>query len=727
MLALVAALVLSLLSVLAPVAANAEDGAARSISGVVSLPEGADAALLADVRVSATAANDASADAAAAATPAADGSYALEGLAAEAYNVSFEVTGAAAEALEGQAFGVTEEFPDGQVVDLAASDRVDVNAALEIVVAVASVEADAVVPAEEAPAAEAIADEATESEVVDEVQDRLEALSASEEADAQLTEALAGADVTDANQVGAIDAEAAGVADGEPVVAAAPVDEGDAVYVAAASGTRTISGKVSMPAGYESWLSSARVFLFDSKGSNSKTVKVNASTGVWSASVVPGQYKVEFYLASSTQIVTRNWFPNQASVTTAKYIDVRSNNASKVNASMKLGVDLSGKVSLPSGFDVTRTELYALNSRGQAIAVTYPRSNGSYSFYALPAGDLWFLASTDNASYKLQGVQFLKTGGKTKHTPAAGKVSTRNLAGTTAKSTINGTINVTGGLPKDFMRAANIYQKVDGIWFPMYYSWQNFPAYKGIALAKGDYAVEFTAKTGRDVAKGEWYNKKSSRAKANIIKLTGSNKATGINGTLSSGSSGQVSPFVDVKTNHKFYNEIAWMFYSGTSTGVRKGGKAYYQPKNGVSREAMAAFMYRMNAPANYKAPKKSPFKDVSTKHKFYKEISWMYTSGLSTGVRSSSGRNYMPKDRVSREAMAAFMFRQYAKPSYKAYGSSFNDVNKKHKFYKEIQWMNDTGLSTGVRSRYGKAYQPKNTVTREAMAAFLFRNALNN
>lgn len=35
-----------------------------------------------------------------------------------------------------------------------------------------------------------------------------------------------------------------------------------------------------------------------------------------------------------------------------------------------------------------------------------------------------------------------------------------------------------------------------------------------------------------------------------------------------------------------------------------------------------------------------------------------MYTSGLSTGVSSSGGREYRPSDRLTREAMAAFMYR---------------------------------------------------------------------
>ncbi|WP_449282919.1 S-layer homology domain-containing protein, partial [Leucobacter sp.] len=69
--------------------------------------------------------------------------------------------------------------------------------------------------------------------------------------------------------------------------------------------------------------------------------------------------------------------------------------------------------------------------------------------------------------------------------------------------------------------------------------------------------------------------------------------------------------------------------------------------------------MFRMQAPKGYKAPKTSPFSDVKPGQKFYKEITWMYKSGLSTGVKQKSGKpKYMPKSSVTREAMAAFIYR---------------------------------------------------------------------
>lgn len=189
--------------------------------------------------------------------------------------------------------------------------------------------------------------------------------------------------------------------------------------------------------------------------------------------------------------------------------------------------------------------------------------------------------------------------------------------------------------------------------------------------------------------------------------------------------------FTDVSPGAPFYTEIAWMLDSGLSTGASTPAGRAYQPKNSVSREAMAAFLYRLktpkgaSAPVGYKIPTSSPFADVATSHKFYKEIAWMSASGTSTGTARGSGKPYYdPKATVSREAMAAFLSRIEQDSGYQVPTTShFTDVSRSHKFYKQISWMYDSGLSTGVKQPSGKPkYQPNAGVSREAMAAFIYR-----
>ncbi|MHA3725094.1 S-layer homology domain-containing protein [Leucobacter sp. HY1910] len=122
----------------------------------------------------------------------------------------------------------------------------------------------------------------------------------------------------------------------------------------------------------------------------------------------------------------------------------------------------------------------------------------------------------------------------------------------------------------------------------------------------------------------------------------------------------KVSPFADIKPGDKFYKEIAWMYTSKLSTGTKQAsGKPKYLPKQGVTREAMSAFLFRMDTKTKPATLKTSPFADMTPKSKFYKEISWMYRTGLSTGTKQPSGKpKYLPKSTVTREAMAAFIYR---------------------------------------------------------------------
>lgn len=121
------------------------------------------------------------------------------------------------------------------------------------------------------------------------------------------------------------------------------------------------------------------------------------------------------------------------------------------------------------------------------------------------------------------------------------------------------------------------------------------------------------------------------------------------------------SPFADVSPSHSYYPAIVWMHQQGLSTGVKQpSGKPHYKMSSPVTRESMAVFMYRMDSSARkYKAPKKSPFRDVSPGDKHYRIIAWMGDSGLSTGTKHADGtRTYRPKANVTRGETAVFLYR---------------------------------------------------------------------
>ena len=187
-----------------------------------------------------------------------------------------------------------------------------------------------------------------------------------------------------------------------------------------------------------------------------------------------------------------------------------------------------------------------------------------------------------------------------------------------------------------------------------------------------------------------------------------------------------VSPFSDLTGGQQFLAEMNWMHKQGISTGwAEKNGTRTYRPLQSVSREAMAAFMYRLKGSPKFTAPAKSPFTDVSVSNPYYKEISWLASQKISTGwVQKNKTKVFRPQAPVDRDAMAAFLYRLSGSPKYTpAKKSPFVDVAVSHQFYKEISWLSAKGISTGWPAAQGKAaYKPTQTVARDAMAAFMKR-----
>ncbi|MHA7281702.1 GH25 family lysozyme [Arthrobacter sp. TMS2-4] len=185
------------------------------------------------------------------------------------------------------------------------------------------------------------------------------------------------------------------------------------------------------------------------------------------------------------------------------------------------------------------------------------------------------------------------------------------------------------------------------------------------------------------------------------------------------------TPFRDVAASHVFAKEITWMSTSGISGGwAAAGGTKEYRPSVAVSRDVMAAFLYRMAGSPAFTAPKTSPFTDVTPQATFYKEISWMAASGISTGWAAPGGKKeYRPHVAVSRDVMAAFLYRMAGSPAFTApTTSSFADVIPQTTFYKEMSWMAASEISGGWAVGGTKEYRPHIPVTRDVMAAFLYR-----
>jgi hypothetical protein len=111
-------------------------------------------------------------------------------------------------------------------------------------------------------------------------------------------------------------------------------------------------------------------------------------------------------------------------------------------------------------------------------------------------------------------------------------------------------------------------------------------------------------------------------------------------------------------------------------------------------------------------------FADVPADHAFAEEISWLVAEGITTGF---PGNEFRPGAAVSRQAMAAFLFRFAGASAPACTGAAFVDVGADHVFCREISWLVAEGITTGFP---GNEFRPGAAVSRQAMAAFLFRFA---
>jgi hypothetical protein len=172
--------------------------------------------------------------------------------------------------------------------------------------------------------------------------------------------------------------------------------------------------------------------------------------------------------------------------------------------------------------------------------------------------------------------------------------------------------------------------------------------------------------------------------------------------------------FRDVTGSYQFYKEISWMSDKGITTGYQDH---WFYPERQVSREAFAAFMFRLAGEPSVSLPSKSPFKDVKTTDPFYKAIVWLEDEGITTGW---ADQTFRPDWSISRSAMAAFLYRYEDRPSYSAPKSSpFKDMTTSSKFYKEVAWLASSGMTTGYSDG---TFRPYSGTSRAATSAFLFR-----
>ncbi|MBV7362989.1 S-layer homology domain-containing protein [Actinomycetaceae bacterium TAE3-ERU4] len=193
---------------------------------------------------------------------------------------------------------------------------------------------------------------------------------------------------------------------------------------------------------------------------------------------------------------------------------------------------------------------------------------------------------------------------------------------------------------------------------------------------------------------------------------------------------------IDIPQTHPFWDTGDWFPFEGEIAWARKKGIARgyfdfsFRPETLITRQALAAFFYRLAGSPNFTPPPKPTFRDVGPQDPFYKEIEWMSKTGISTGWNDKTFRPGLP---LQRNALAAFIKRYCDSTSIGCHRllkevpnngvQNFSDMEETAPFAKEIGWLASSGITTGITpDKFG----PLLPVERGAMIAFIFRMAEN-
>lgn len=163
-----------------------------------------------------------------------------------------------------------------------------------------------------------------------------------------------------------------------------------------------------------------------------------------------------------------------------------------------------------------------------------------------------------------------------------------------------------------------------------------------------------------------------------------------------------------------FYTEaVGWLESEGLTTGV--GSTGLFQPDRVVTRAEAATFLWRIEGSPS--APP-SGFSDVPSSAYFAPAVGWLRQQGLTTGVAGSN--TYAPFAPVTRAELSTLLWRHAGRPAGRPV--PFPDVAPNAFYTDAVEWMVDTGLTTGVGCT--GLFQPNTGLTRGMLATFLHRYA---
>ena len=180
-----------------------------------------------------------------------------------------------------------------------------------------------------------------------------------------------------------------------------------------------------------------------------------------------------------------------------------------------------------------------------------------------------------------------------------------------------------------------------------------------------------------------------------------------------SGQQGGVSGFQDVGQNDWFASAVRYVTGKSLMNGE---STTAFAPNENMSRAMLATVLYRMSGET---AEADSSFRDVSSSAYYAAAVNWASSEGIVNGTGADV---FSPNASITREQLAAMLYRYAGEPSVSADLSAYTDtVDISPYASKAVEWCVAKGILSGESAT---RLAPQDTATRAECAAMLQRFA---
>ena len=210
-----------------------------------------------------------------------------------------------------------------------------------------------------------------------------------------------------------------------------------------------------------------------------------------------------------------------------------------------------------------------------------------------------------------------------------------------------------------------------------------------------------------------WYSDEALTQKVTSVKLTAN---TTVYAKWTENAVTPTLPFTDVKSGDWFYEAVQYVYDKGMMTGVSADR---FAPASTTTRGMIVTILYRLeNEPA---VSGELPFTDVEAGAWYANAVAWAAANDI---VNGTSATTFAPNSPITREQMAAILYRYAAYKGYdvsqKADLSGYTDAASISGYAKDaLAWANAQKLITGVTDT---TLNPQGSATRAQVATILMR-----